>query len=82
MCHPPFSYKADSFQILVDSGPSKHFIGPELIRGVESRMLEYTRIEPPLEIPVAGDNVLRGSAQGILLVVLFAGTFNMPTSYQ
>ena len=70
MCHPPFSYEAESVQLLVDSGSSKHFIDPELIRGVESIMLEYTRIEPPKEIPVAGDNVLRGTAQGILLIVL------------
>ena len=70
MCHPPLSYEADSFQRLVDSGSSKHFIDPELIRGLESRMLEYTRIKPPMEIPVAGDNVLRGSTQGIVLVVV------------
>ena len=33
-------------------------------------MLEHTRIEPPMEIRAAGDNVLRGTAQGILLVVV------------
>ena len=44
MCHPPLSQKADGFQLLVDAGSSKHFIDPELIRGVESTMmLEYTR---------------------------------------
>ena len=30
-------------------------------------MLEYKRIEPPMEITAASDNVLRGTAQGILL---------------
>ena len=40
--------QADGFQLLVDSGSSKQFIGSELIRGVESRMLEYTKIEPPM----------------------------------
>ena len=70
MCHPPISQEADGFQLLVDSGSSKHFIDPELIRGVESRMQEYTRIEPPIEIIAAGNNVLRGTAQGILLVVV------------
>ena len=43
MYHPPFSQEADGFQLLVDSGSSKHYIGPELIHGVESRMLEYTK---------------------------------------
>ena len=32
-------------------------------------MLEYTRIEPPME-GAAGDNVLRGTAQGIPLAVV------------
>ena len=33
-------------------------------------MLETTRIQPPIEIAAAGDNVLRGTAHGILLVVV------------
>ena len=41
----PLSQEGDGFQLLVDSGSSKHFIIPELIRGVESRMLEYTRVK-------------------------------------
>ena len=43
MCHPPLSQEANGFQLLVDSGSSKHFIDPELIRGIESTMLENTR---------------------------------------
>ena len=35
MCHLPLSQQTDDFQLLVASGSSKHFIGPELIRGVE-----------------------------------------------
>ena len=70
MCHPPLSQEADGFQLLVDSGSSKHFIDPELIRGIESRMLEYAKLEPPMEITAAGNNVLRGTAQCILLVVV------------
>ena len=62
MCNPHLFQEADGFQFLVDSGSSKHFTDPELIRRVESRMLEYTRIEPPMEITAAGDNVLRGIA--------------------
>ena len=68
--HLPLSQQADGFQLLVDSGSSKYFIDPELICVVESRMLQYTRIEPPMEIRAAGDNVLRVTAQGILLVVV------------
>ena len=70
---PPLSQKASGFQLLVDSGSSKHFIDPELIPGVESRIQECTRIEPPMVITTTGNNVLRGTAQGILLVV-FRGT--------
>ena len=69
-CHLPLSQQVDGVQILVDSDSWKHFIDSELIRGVESRMLEYARIEPPVEVRAAGDNVLRGTAQGILLVVV------------
>ena len=54
----------------MDSGLSNHFIDPELIRGVESRTLEHTKIEPPMKIRAAGDNVFHGTTQGILLVIL------------
>ena len=75
MRHPPLYQEADGFQFLVGSGWSKHFIDPELVRGVESRIQECTRIKPPMEITVAGNNVLRGTAQGILLVVV-RGTYD------
>ena len=67
---PLLSQEADGFQLLEDLGLSKHFVDPELVRGMELRMQEYTRIEPPMEITAAGNNVLRGTAQGILLVVV------------
>ena len=70
MCHPPLSQEAGGFQLLVDSRSSMHFIDPELIRGVESTMQEYTRIEPPMEIKTAVNNMLRGTTQDILLVVV------------
>ena len=70
MYHSPLFQYADDFQLFIDSGSSKHFTDTESIRGVESRMLEYKRIELPMEIKAAGDNVLRGTAQGILLVVV------------
>ena len=51
----------------MDLGPFEHFIDPELIRGVESRMLGYTKINPPMEIRAAADKTIFGTAQGILL---------------
>ena len=70
MCHPPLFQEADGFQLLVDSGSSKPCIDSHLIRGVESGILEYSRIEPPMEITAAWNNVLRCTAQGILLFVI------------
>ena len=69
-CVTPPYLKKRGFQLLADLGSSKHFIDEELIRGVESRMQECTRIEPPMEITTAVNNVLRGTAQGILLVIV------------
>ena len=70
MCYPSLSQEAEGFQLLVDSGSSKHFIDPESIREVESRMLEYAMIEPLMEIIAAENNVLRGTAKDTLLVVV------------
>ena len=70
MCHPRLSQGTDDFQLLVDSGSSKHFIDLEVIPKVESRMQEYTRKEPPMNVTTVRNNVLRGTAQGILLVVV------------
>ena len=75
-CHLPLSQQADSFQILVDLGSSKHFINPNFFRAVESRKLEPTMIEPPMETRAARDNILHGTVQGILQVVV-RGTDNM-----
>ena len=56
--------------MLVDSGSSKHFVDPKLIRRVESRMLEYTKINSPMEIKAAGYSTLFGITQCILLVLV------------
>ena len=68
MSNPPLSQEAGGCQLFRVA--SKHFIDPELIRGVESRLMEYTRIEPPMNITATGNNVLRGTAQGIVLIVV------------
>ena len=54
----------------MDSGSSKRFVDPKLIRGVESRMLNYTKTNQPMEIKGAGHNTLFGTARGILLVLV------------
>ena len=56
--------------MLVNSGSSKYFIDPKLICGVESRMLDYTETNSPMEIKAAGYNTLFGTAQGILRVLV------------
>ena len=75
MCRPLLSQETDGLQLLVDSASSKHFIDSDLIHGVESRFLEYTRTEPPVEITAAEDRVIRSTVQGILLVVV-RGTYD------
>ena len=70
-CHPPLSHKADGFQMLVDSGSSKHyFVDPKLVHRVESRMQGYTQIDPPMGIKAASHSILFGITQGTLLVVV------------
>ncbi|CAM9282824.1 unnamed protein product, partial [Ascophyllum nodosum] len=69
-CHPPLSYQADRFQMLVDSGSSKYFVDPKLIRGVESGMLDYTKINSSMAIKAAGHNPLFGTAQGIIILLV------------
>ena len=54
--------------MLVDFGSLKQFFDPKLIRRVESRMLDYTEVNPSTKIKAAGHNTLFGTAQGILLV--------------
>ena len=56
--------------MLVDFGFFKTFVDPKLIRRVESRMQDYTEINPPMEIKAMDHNTLFGTAQGILLVVV------------
>ena len=62
------SHLADGFYLLIDSGSSKHFIDPKLIRGVEYRMMNYTEIYPPVGSRAAGDNTLYSTTQDVPLV--------------
>ena len=56
------------FDLLIDSGSSKHFIDPELIRGVRKRMSQHTEISSPMEIKAAGDKTSYGTTQGVLFI--------------
>ena len=69
-CHPPLSHQTDGFHMLVDSGSSEHFADSKLVHRVESKMQNYTQIDPSMEIKAACHNTLYGIAQGILLVVV------------
>ena len=60
--------------MLVDSWSSKHFVDPKLVHRVETRMQDYTKISPPMEIKAAGHNTLLGIAQGTLLLVVVRDT--------
>ncbi|CAB1109566.1 unnamed protein product [Ectocarpus sp. CCAP 1310/34] len=71
-----FSFIADStapaqtFTMTVDTGASNHFLDNELIPALEQRMVEYTKIDPPLLIHVAGQGQLHGTAKGALKVTV------------
>ena len=54
----------------MDSESSKRFVDLKLVHGVESRMVDYTEIDPPMETEAAGGNAVFGTVQGILMVVL------------
>ena len=49
-CHLPLSHQGYGFELLVDSESSKHFIGPELTRGVKKKIYPYTEMNPLMEI--------------------------------
>ena len=83
-CHVPLAHQSGGFQMLEDPGSSKHFVDLKLIRSVKSRMLDYTAINPPMEIKAAGHNTFFGAAQGIQLVLVrdtqdVCRTFKLPT---
>ena len=63
VCHLPLSQQAHGFQLLEDSGSSKHLIGSKLIHGVESRMQQYISIEPSMKIKAARNYILCDIAQ-------------------
>ena len=53
----------------------KCFVDPKLIRGVENRMLEYTEINPPMEIKAAGHSTLFGKAPSLVQHPLWYSTW-------
>eukprot|EP00752_Nemacystus_decipiens_P017171 g15384.t1 len=61
---------APTFTMTVDTGASSHFLDSELIPELEKRMIEYTKIDPPLAITVAGQGQLHGTAKGALKVIV------------
>ena len=61
---------APTFTMTVDTGASSHFLDSELLPDLEQRMIECTKIDPPLRITVAGQGQLPGTAKGVLKVVV------------
>ena len=52
--------------MLVDSGVKENFVDNELIPDAESLMLDYTVLDKPKKIEIAGQQLLLGIATGIL----------------
>eukprot|EP00903_Cladosiphon_okamuranus_P021648 g19902.t1 len=61
---------APTFTMTVDTGASSHFLDSELLPDLEQRMIECTKIDPPLRITVAGQGQLPGTAKGVLKVIV------------
>ncbi len=71
-----FSFIADTtpsaptFTMTVDTGASNHFLDSELLPGLDQRMVEYTKVDPPLIVNVAGQGQLHGTSKGALNVTV------------
>eukprot|EP00903_Cladosiphon_okamuranus_P019947 g18331.t2 len=61
---------APTFTMTVDTGASSHFLDSELLPDLEQRMIECTKIDPPIRITVAGQGQLPGTAKGVLKVIV------------
>ena len=56
------------FTMTVDTGASSHFVDTDLLPEITNHMIEYTKIDPPLVIDVAGKGKLQGTAMGAVKV--------------
>eukprot|EP00903_Cladosiphon_okamuranus_P018846 g17334.t1 len=61
---------APTITMTADTGASSHFLDSELLPDLEQRMIECTKIDPPLRITVAGQGQLPGTAKGVLKVIV------------
>eukprot|EP00903_Cladosiphon_okamuranus_P017943 g16510.t1 len=61
---------APTFTMTVDTGASNHLLDSELLPDLEQRMIECTKIDPPLRITVAGQGQLAGTAKRVLKVIV------------
>ena len=50
----------------MDSGSSGHFLDSQLLPGIDQHMVEYTKLDPPMNILTAGRHLLYGTAKGVL----------------
>lgn len=61
-----FTPDADRATLFIDSGASNTFLDPEIIPGLQDKMMEYRDFEKPMPIETAGDNTIFGTATGIV----------------
>ena len=50
----PQKHATTSFNMLVDSGASSHFVDPYLLPGIEKELLDFVKLDPPMCILAAG----------------------------
>ena len=65
-----FAPSNSTMTMLVDSGATEHFLDDELIPGLKQLMQDYNLLEEPKKIVTAGNQVLLGTATGILPCVI------------
>ena len=56
------------FTMTSDCGAASHFVDCNLVGGIESRMKDIVKLDPPATIVVAGHNTLRGVSMATLTV--------------
>ena len=59
-----------SLNLTVDSGSTGHFVDSQLLPNIESLMVEYVHLDPPMTILTAARHLLQGTAKGFFNTVV------------
>ena len=54
----------------VDSGATFHYLDDELLPKIEHDMIDFVRMDPPMQILTAGGHLIRGTGKGVLLSIV------------